>query len=54
MMYSEHIKRLEVTTDKDKANEFLKAGWSLLRIKETPDGKFVFLFGYFELPTDEK
>lgn len=52
-MFHAHVVKLEITKDKDKANELLQAEWVLLRVLETSKNEFAFLLGLCDYPRSE-
>ena len=49
-MFFGNIAELEITKDKEKANELLNNGWFLLEVKSGANDEFVFLLGRGDCP----
>lgn len=49
-MFFGNIAELEITKDKEKANELLNSGWFLLEVKSGANDEFIFLLGRGDCP----
>ena len=53
MVYFGDVRKIEVTTDKDKVNELLNEDWLLLSAIETATHEFIFLVGLYDYSSEE-
>ena len=49
-MFFARTDKIEIATDKEQAQKLLDDGWMLYHVLGTPDGKFVFLLGWYGEP----